>query len=137
MDILVSSNFERLLWYLAYETAGDGNDKRAKACQVLDGWMSKVKSDGRVEVPIAVLELARRDFLAEKISDEQVRLFLCLCIICLRVTRSKTLETIQSHFESAPSYIPDPHTAVGFSAAKIIASQKSVFISLLTKTLEP
>ena len=76
MDILVSSNFERLLWYLAYETAGDSNGKRAKACQVLDGWMSKVKSDGRVDVPTAVLELARRDFVAERISDEQVSLFL-------------------------------------------------------------
>jgi threonine synthase len=35
--------------------------------------MSKVKSDGRVEVPMGVLELARRDFVAERISDEQVR----------------------------------------------------------------
>jgi hypothetical protein len=25
MDILVSSNFERLLWYLAYEAEGGGN----------------------------------------------------------------------------------------------------------------
>ena len=80
MDILVSSNFERLLWYLAYETAGDSNGKRAKACQILDGWMSKVKSDGRVDVPTAVLELARRDFVAERISDEQVGLFLRFCI---------------------------------------------------------
>lgn len=74
MDILVSSNFERLLWYLAYETAGDGDNKRSQACQTLDGWMSKVKSDGRVEVPVAVLALARQDFLAERISDEQVRI---------------------------------------------------------------
>lgn len=72
MDILISSNFERLLWYLAYETSSDGKDKRKKACEVLDGWMSKVKSDGRVEVPVEVLELARKDFLAERISDEQV-----------------------------------------------------------------
>jgi threonine synthase len=74
MDILVSSNFERLLWYLAFGTTPDGVDKRAKACQVLDGWMSKVKSDGRVEVPIEVLELAKKDFLAERVSDEQVRI---------------------------------------------------------------
>lgn len=76
MDILISSNFERLLWYLAFGTTRDGDNKRAKACQVLDGWMSKVKGDGRVEVPITVLELARKDFLAERISDEQVCLVL-------------------------------------------------------------
>jgi threonine synthase len=76
MDILVSSNFERLLWYLAFGTTADGDDRRAKACQVLYGWMSKVKSDGRVEVPIEVIELARRDFLAERISDQQVHFLL-------------------------------------------------------------
>jgi threonine synthase len=69
MDILVSSNFERLLWYLAFEAAGEN---RQIACETLSGWMSKVKSDGRVEVPTAVLEAARRDFVAERISDEQV-----------------------------------------------------------------
>ena len=74
MDILVSSNFERLLWYLAYESAGGKGEKdRASACATVAGWMSKVKSDGRVEVPKDVLELARRDFVAERISDEQVR----------------------------------------------------------------
>ena len=70
MDILVSSNFERLLWYLAYE--GIANGDHEAACKTLAGWMGKVKSDGRVEVPTAVLELARRDFVAERISDEQV-----------------------------------------------------------------
>lgn len=72
MDILVSSNFERLLWYLAYES--EGSKDRAAACEAVKSWMSKVKADGRVEVPTKVLELARRDFVAERISDEQVRL---------------------------------------------------------------
>ena len=70
MDILVSSNFERLLWYLAYEA--NGASDRAAACETVKGWMAKVKADGRVEVPTKVLELARRDFVAERISDEQV-----------------------------------------------------------------
>ncbi|KAL0946184.1 hypothetical protein HGRIS_012445 [Hohenbuehelia grisea] len=76
MDILVSSNFERLLWYLSYEneSAGDDAARRAKASQTLAGWMNKVKTDGKVEVPTTVLESARRDFLAERISDEQVGL---------------------------------------------------------------
>jgi len=75
MDILVSSNFERLLWYLAFENAeGDdrNNQKHDTACVTVEGWMSKMKSDGRVEVPVSVLESARRDFFAERISDELV-----------------------------------------------------------------
>lgn len=75
MDILVSSNFERLLWYFAYEADSNpaGEAKVTAASAVLNGWMKKVKDDGRVEVPLNVLELARRDFTAERISDEQVR----------------------------------------------------------------
>lgn len=71
MDILVSSNFERLLWYLAFEASGSRD--RSEACAMVKEWMSKVKVDGRVEVPSSVLELARRDFVAERISDEEVR----------------------------------------------------------------
>ena len=74
MDILVSSNFERLLWYLAYEAEGGGSVDAA--CGVVDGWMKNVKSNGRVEVPRTVLELAKRDFTAERVSDDQVRIFL-------------------------------------------------------------
>jgi len=71
MDILVSSNFERLLWYLAYEAeGGEGMDV---ACAVVDGWMKSVKSTGRVEVPRMVLGLAQRDFIAERVTDDQVR----------------------------------------------------------------
>ena len=74
MDILVSSNFERLLWYLVYETSSAAPDsaRRASAGATIDGWMKSVKSNGRVEVPVEVLELARRDFLAERVSDDQV-----------------------------------------------------------------
>lgn len=68
MDILVSSNFERLLWYLAYESEGS----REKACNTLDGWMASMKSDGRVQVPVKVLEAARRDFCADRVDDEEV-----------------------------------------------------------------
>jgi threonine synthase len=74
MDILISSNFERLLWYLAYEAAGqDAEDLRRKeAGATVNEWMNNVKQQGKMEVPAAVLELARRDFLADRVSDEQV-----------------------------------------------------------------
>lgn len=102
MDILVSSNFERLLWYLAYE--GEEGGSVDTACAVVDGWMKTVKSNGRVEVPQKALELARRDFTAERVSDDQ------------------TLTTIRKFYEAEPSYVADPHTAVGLTAAQTIAS---------------
>ena len=73
MDILVSSNFERLLWYLAYQSSSVAPDsaRRASAGSTIDRWMKSVKSNGRVEVPVEVLELARQDFLAERVSDDQ------------------------------------------------------------------
>ena len=74
MDILVSSNFERLLWYLAYE--GEGGGSVDAACVVVDGWMKSVKSNGRVEVSRKVLEFAKRDFTADRVSDDQVRVSL-------------------------------------------------------------
>ncbi|KAG5647481.1 hypothetical protein DXG03_009416 [Asterophora parasitica] len=108
MDVLVSSNFERLLWYLALENAfGTQAEKHAEAGRFLDGWMSNMKANGRVELPVPVLESARKDFLAERISDEQ------------------TLSTIQSFFGGNVSYIADPHTAVALSAARIIAKENS------------
>lgn len=73
MDIAVSSNFERLLWYLAYENVAqnDETSKRAAACDQVRDWMIAVKNKGSVDLS-AVLEGARRDFVADKANDEQV-----------------------------------------------------------------
>jgi len=106
MDILVSSNFERLLWYLAFEDAEGNANRHETACETVEGWMSKVKSDGRVEVPVSVLEAARRDFFAERISDEL------------------TLKMIKTYFDDK-KYVADPHSAVGLAAARIVATQNS------------
>jgi hypothetical protein len=51
------------------------------ACTVVDGWMKSVKSNGRVEVPRKVLELANRDFTAERVSDDQVGAFIIRRIV--------------------------------------------------------
>nr|GAT45959.1 tryptophan synthase beta subunit-like PLP-dependent enzyme [Mycena chlorophos] len=122
MDILVSSNFERLLWYLAYENAtGEDEASRKKAgSATLAGWMSAMKSDGRVQIPFSVFELARRDFFAERISDEE------------------TLATIRSHFEATPSYIADPHTSVGLAAAaKIAPHNAGNIVQIMLSTAHP
>jgi threonine synthase len=80
MDILVSSNFERLLWYLAYEVAGN---EATKAGDRVRGWMASVKTDGRCEVPVEVLELARKDFIASRVSNDQV--YACFASILLNL----------------------------------------------------
>lgn len=50
MDILVSSNFERLLWFLAYEYAsGAGMDdewNKKQAGQEVEAWLKELKSKG-------------------------------------------------------------------------------------------
>jgi len=53
MDILMSSNFESLLWYLAFENAVGLNEeeKKREASATVDGWMAQMKRNGRVDVP--------------------------------------------------------------------------------------
>ncbi|KAH9027513.1 tryptophan synthase beta subunit-like PLP-dependent enzyme [Lactarius deliciosus] len=122
MDILVSSNFERLLWYLAYEASGATPDatRRSSAGATIDAWMKGMKRDGRVEVPVDVLELARQNFLAERVSDDQ------------------TLETIKQYFIGNPSYIADPHTAVGLSIARILATKNTPsVVQVILSTAHP
>lgn len=98
MDIMVSSNFERLLWYLAFEAGGSSSEAAASA--TLKGWMDSLKADGRVDVGQDVLALARRDFLAERVSD------------------GSTSKTIQQYHAASPSYVADPHTAVGLTVTQ-------------------
>lgn len=94
MDILVSSNFERLLWYYAFEqrafdavvdeAAGDvdgGASKRIeKAGATLKSWMSDLKTSGTVDVGVKVHEAAKREFSAQRVSDKDVCLPLNLII---------------------------------------------------------
>jgi threonine synthase len=81
MDILLSSNFERLLWYLALETETSAQalpgqeiseEDRTKAQETLNGWMAKMKSDGKVDLGKKVMEAGAKDFWAERVSDEEV-----------------------------------------------------------------
>lgn len=70
MDILASSNFERLLWYLARECETGGNSE--KAGEVLKGWMDGVKNRGGIVVSDSVLQAAQRDFTSFRVSDKEV-----------------------------------------------------------------
>ncbi|CAK7203051.1 hypothetical protein SEUCBS139899_005780 [Sporothrix eucalyptigena] len=109
MDILVSSNFERLLWFLAYEFAAvagmDDAWNKKQAGQEVATWLKDLKTKGGFgPVYKDVLETARRTFESERVSDPQ------------------TIETIKSVYIGSSSatqpYVLDPHTAVGVTAAE-------------------
>ncbi|KAF8452651.1 tryptophan synthase beta subunit-like PLP-dependent enzyme [Boletus edulis BED1] len=120
MDITVSSNFERLLWYLTYEKVvqNDEKSKREAACQRVRDWMMAIKSRGTVDLS-AVLEGARRDFVADKANDEQ------------------TVATIRKYYETR-AYLVDPHTAVGLHAAEVFAkSNSAATVQVILSTAHP
>lgn len=104
MDILISSNFERLLWFLAYEFAAhagmDGQWTKQQAGQEVEAWHKDLKAKGGFSVPADILEMANRDFESERISDEQ------------------TKETIREFYTQKGGYVLDPHSAIGVAAAQ-------------------
>jgi threonine synthase len=88
MDIQISSNFERFLFEL-YERDG----------AAIAALLSKLRKEGRFEVPAEKLQQARRWFAAARFDDEE------------------TLRAIaQTHRRSG--IVVDPHTAVGILAAE-------------------
>ncbi len=102
MDILVSSNFERLLWFFAYEFAASaGMDdvwNKKQAGQEVSKWHKELKQTGAFgPVYQDVLNSARRDFESERVTD------------------SETLDTIKEFYRSTGQVL-DPHTAVGAAA---------------------
>ncbi|KAI1494519.1 tryptophan synthase beta subunit-like PLP-dependent enzyme [Biscogniauxia mediterranea] len=119
MDILVSSNFERLLWFLAYEFAAsagmDDEWNKKQAGQEIAAWMKQLKSSGGFgPVYQDVHTSARRDFESERVSDSQ------------------TVETIKTYFNKI-NYVLDPHSAVGVAASvRSMARSKVPHISLST-----
>ncbi|KAK7528895.1 threonine synthase-like protein [Phyllosticta citriasiana] len=124
MDILVSSNFERLLWFLAYQVYGASAssiaEKRKIAGEKVQGWLNDLKTNDGFGVEQAILDAAKADFESDRVSDKQ------------------TLQTIKDVYLSTASqagpkasakngtagtltkngnYILDPHSAVGITAA--------------------
>ncbi|KAG9568437.1 threonine synthase, partial [Aureobasidium melanogenum] len=122
MDILVSSNFERLLWYLSYRVNDSGSvtERRKAAGEQVKTWLQALKTDGGFGVEKAILDAAHEDFESERVSDKQ------------------TLEQITQTYASGNGmtpvgensgayatqgtvhqgkYILDPHSAIGIAAA--------------------
>ena len=85
MDILISSNLERLLFELC------GRD-----AETIRGWMASLKENGRFVLPEELLKKLQAEFAAGTADDEQTR------------------EAIRLTYERCHA-LTDPHTAVGLS----------------------
>ncbi|KAJ3344589.1 threonine synthase [Kappamyces sp. JEL0680] len=116
MDILISSNFERLLWYACQD--GDtinGNpspEQAEKACVTIHGYMKDLKEKNGFAVDSNTLAKARKLLLSYRVDD------------------AETADAIKRYFHNQftnqqdPSpYVLDPHTAVGVVAAEAILEQ--------------
>lgn len=120
MDILVSSNFERLLWYLAYRVYGTGSvtERRKEAGEKVQYWLSQLKSAGGFGVEPAIVDAAKEDFESERVSDAQT-------IDQIKATYASTssppsLCKAEAHTKGTMHdghYILDPHSAIGIAAS--------------------
>ena len=94
MDIQVASNFERYLYYLAWDQA-HGHAEPMKATAILKQWMSEFKQTGALKTGV---------------KDHA-------CFAAGRGDTAMTLATIKNYWE-AHHYLLDPHTAVGVAVAE-------------------
>ena len=88
IDIVLPYNFWRFLYF-----ASGRNWEKIKS------WMDKLDAGGRVELDEETRDAINRGFQPVSVTDEL------------------TLKTIREHFESAPSYLIDPHGAVALTGA--------------------
>lgn len=122
MDILVSSNFERLLWYLSYRVSGADNvtERRKAAGEQVKTWLQQLKTDGGFGVDKTILDAAREDFESERVSDKQT-----LDMITHMYTSGNDVLPVgaNSGWKATSGtvhqghYILDPHSAIGIAAS--------------------
>ena len=117
MDILVSSNFERLLWLLAFDVYGHGSvdEKRKTAGQKVKEWLDELKSSGGFSVEAQFLEAAKFDFESERISDKET-LAIIQQIYSIKAPAANN-RTSNSGIAKNGGYILDPHSAIGIAAS--------------------
>jgi threonine synthase len=120
MDILVSSNFERLLWFLA---RGDGRvscesistTNEQNACDFVKKCMQSLKETGGFSVSGALLKRAKDVFSSARVSDQL------------------TMEGIRKYYHEPLThqqkpYVLDPHTSVGVMGAEQMLKKKSSLV---------
>lgn len=109
MDILVSSNFERLLWHLSLENEFDLNPhiKTETSVRVagnkINGWFQELKETGSFTVDGQIVEKAHEIFGSYRVSNPE------------------TLSAIRGCYRgeaiSNKGYVLDPHSAIGVAAS--------------------
>ncbi|KAG5291959.1 threonine synthase [Histoplasma ohiense] len=116
MDILVSSNFERLLWFLALKVFGGDGDiplQRQRASDIVRRWLGDLQTQGGFSVEPAVLDAAKEHFESERVSDletiDTIRDIYSSCFPASPVSSGTR--------GSTGGYILDPHSAVGVAAS--------------------
>ena len=121
MDILVSSNFERLLWFLAFQVYGNGlktvEEKRAEAGRRVKGWLEDLKSRGGFGVESNLLEAGKTSFESERVANKET-------IAMIKQQYSAPTPAAKEDASSGTAgatnngkYILDPHSAIGVAAA--------------------
>ena len=139
MDILVSSNFERLLWFLAYDVLGSGSEeqRRKAAGEKVKGWLDDLKSRGGFSVPQSVLAAAKQDFESERVSDDQT-----LAMIASTYSEESPAATSDASkgttgLTHKGKYILDPHSAIGVHVARNSLHQAPDIVHIALATAHP
>ncbi|KAI9296792.1 tryptophan synthase beta subunit-like PLP-dependent enzyme [Neoconidiobolus thromboides FSU 785] len=108
MDILISSNFERLIYHLTLKLEKDS----VKTGEKMKSWMTEFKDSHKIQFSKEFMQLLKQDFLAFRVDDEEI------------------VETIKECYQTN-KYLLDPHTAVGYKAANYYFKQDNLPIITL------
>jgi len=139
MDILISSNFERLLACLAFDFySSSSHPDTATKLQIgrsqVGTWLQDLKTKGGFTVDPAILAAAQTDFSSERVDDDE------------------TISTIRSAYSSffpqvansegttgkTGGYILDPHSAIGIAASlRSIPKHKPPVYTISLATAHP
>ena len=109
MDILVSSNFERLLWHLSleHEFALNPHVKRTTSVRQaganINRWFQELKTTDKFTVDPEILDDARELFETYRVSDKETTEIIKSCY------RGEAIDS--------KNYVLDPHSAIGVAAS--------------------
>jgi threonine synthase len=120
MDILVSSNFERLLWYLAFQTSSgtEVDDRRKQAGSRVKSWLEALKKDGGFGVEADILAAAKLDFESERVSDkETIEIIKDVYNWSIPALKEVDVNPATTGMVHNGHYILDPHSAIGIAAS--------------------
>lgn len=107
MDILISSNLERLLYY-----------KGGKDAAYIATLMKQLEEDGKYQVREDIFESVKKDFYGGYCSDEE-----CACAI--------------KEFYEESGYVMDPHTANAYKVLKDYEKEDATHKSVVLSTASP